>query len=103
MFRDPTKVVDATKETRVEWQKEVAAGNLVPISPLVNDTSDKSCRHIQGRRVTDEEESRRIVPASVMKEVSETGRYPKLSGKLSFQGGWPSFDRNGNIIKEDTQ
>lgn len=101
MFRDQSKVVDATAETRVNWEAEVSSGNLVPVSGLVKDTSDPRCLHIQGRAVSEADQQARIVPASVMKEVSETGRYPKSSGKLSFQGGWPTFAPDGSIIRQE--
>lgn len=101
MQRDPKKVVDATKENRVDWDREVERGNLTQVTGLARDTSDPTFRHVQGRPLNDEEARRRIVPAGLMQHVAETGRYPHSSTKVMLIGGWPKFDADGNIVHEE--
>jgi hypothetical protein len=93
MKRDPSKVVDATKETRVDWDREVKEGNLTRVTGMVRDTNDPSFQHIQGRPMSDAEAQSRVVPASFMQHVARTGRYPQSSGRSTFAGGWPDFKK----------
>ena len=92
-------VEDASGETRVNWDREVAAGNLVRKTSLVRDTSDKSVEHVQGRSISDSNRGDRVVSAHVMQHVAATGRYPsKPTGRAFVQGGWPTFGPDGSII-----
>ena len=102
MKRDPGKVVDATKETRVDWGREVKEGNLVQVSGMTRGTGDPSFQHVQGRPMSDEEARSRVRPASVMEHVAQTGRYPSpASNKGFFVGGWPTFDKDGKIVPDE--
>jgi hypothetical protein len=96
MQRDPSKVVDVSRETQVNWDHEIAEGNLTPLTGLVRDTSNPECLHVQGRPLSEKQAESRVVPASVMQHVAQTGRYPLASGKRSFgppPGGWPGFNK----------
>jgi len=108
MQRDPKLVTDASKETCVDWDREVSRGNLTPLTGLVKDTSDPETLHVQGRAIDDAECRRRIMPANVMQKVAETRRYPGSSssggsGKVQAgppSGGWPRFAPDGSIVRE---
>lgn len=93
MKRDPNKVVDASQETRVDWDREVKEGNLTPVTGLTRDTSDPSFQHVQGVPISDAEAEARVRPASYMREVALTGRYPS-TGKSFFVGGWPDLKKD---------
>ncbi len=98
MLRDPAKVVDATKETRVDWDSEQAKGHLVRATPLVNDTKSPAFMHVQGVPLSAEAAQGRVVPQSVMEHVAATGRYPTKgtpNGRSTFAGGWPDFKKSG--------
>ena len=93
MKRDPNKVVDASKERHVDWDREVKEGNLSRVTGLTRSTSDPSFQHIQGRPMSDVEAQARVVPASTMQIVAQTGRYPQSSGRSTFCGGWPDLKK----------
>ncbi len=111
MKRDPNNVEDLSREKGIDWDKEVKAGNLTPITPLARDTTKGY--HIQGVPITDADAyigadgqpaGKRIVPGKVMQHVAETGRYPsEPTGKASVnapKGGWPRFGKDGKIVEE---
>jgi hypothetical protein len=95
MRRDPKKIVDATKETKVDWDREIKHGNLTQVSGLARNTNDPGFQHVQGIPMSDAEAKARVVPAARMEYVARTGRYPSPPSRKSFfAGGWPTFDRD---------
>ena len=102
MKRDPSKVVDATGERSVDWDREVKEGNLSRVTPLTRPTADPTYQHIQGKPMSDQQAQARIRPVEYMRETARTQRYPDTStsgGKSTF-GGWPTF-KDGKVVSEE--
>lgn len=89
--------IDMSKETRVEWDKEIDAGNLVRADPTRSNRALD--QHVQGVPLTDAEASRRVIPADQARRMmdeaqrSSGGAYRmsnvQSSGKTSVICNWP--------------
>jgi hypothetical protein len=73
--------VDARKETRVDWDKEITNGNLVE-----KKADEEGPQHVNGQLQTEDQMRSRVISAEVAKHVAETRRYPTRSSTLFFFG-----------------
>jgi hypothetical protein len=100
--RDPSKVVDATKDRATDWSEKIASGELVPTSGHAkHNANTPGFLHIQGRPITEEQAKSRVVPASVMEYVAKTGRYPHRSGPKYFGG--VDFNPDGSLKRDEEE
>lgn len=101
MKRDPKLAIDATSETRVDWDREVSQGHLTPLTGLSKAAPDPTYQHCQGIPMSPEQARSRVRPREIMQHVAETKRYPQPPRQRAFYaGGWPSFDKDGNIVED---
>lgn len=103
--------IDASREKRVDWDKEVEAGNLLRQDPSRSNRTQQG-EHCQGVPITDANREGRIISGSRAKDMMEQAqsspngafRAPAPSGgKISAaapKGGWPRFGPDGSIIRE---
>ncbi len=106
--------VDMSRETKVDWDREIDRGNLVPLSETPSDAMlDNSPRgvekhalgaqlrevekhepeHIQGQAVTAKDLKGRLLTREQLEELTATKRYPRPTGKMFFFGGWSPPDK----------
>lgn len=105
--------VDATRETRVDWDREVESGNLVPASGQPGRSAiEKDGCHIQGLPLTPAEIEKRTIPISSLKHMLDTagssgaGRLPGPTTRHSLgapPNGWPRFSASGAIVHDDDE
>lgn len=84
-------------DSKENWDAGVASGDL----KVVRRAGPPGPRHVQGQPLDDAGEAKRLLSADQTKSLIETRRLPQSSAKISAtapKGGWPRFDKDGNII-----
>jgi hypothetical protein len=64
---------DMTKETKVDWDKEISVGRVIPVK---QEEGSGDNQHVQSISHTKTQLQQRVIDTSTAKHMCETKRYP---------------------------
>ena len=98
--------IDVSGDKRTDWDKEIERGHLLRQDPSRSNRAIQG-EHVQGAPITDANRTDRILSADKAKRMleqaqsSSSGAYrppDPAPAKIMLVGGWPTFDKDGNIV-----